>query len=99
MAKAKKKHVRIDKKRLETVAFEVPFYDGEFEFPAQKHMPQGLMIALDEGKVAKLRDWLLSAGTDEGDVEAFLDLDAEDAKTFVEAWGKGQLANAPKSSD
>lgn len=99
MAKAKKKHVRIDKKRLEMIRFEVPFYDGEFEFPAQKHMPQGLMIALDEGKVAKLRDWLLSAGTDEGDVEAFLDLDAEDAKAFVEAWGKGQLANAPKSSD
>jgi hypothetical protein len=99
MANAKKKHTRKVAKKYELVTFETPIYDGEFTFPAQKHMPQKLMIAMGEGELSKLRDWLIEAGADESDVEAFLDLDSEEAGQFIEAWGNGQLANAPKSQD
>lgn len=99
MANAKKKHARKVAKKLEMVSFESPIYSGEFTFPAQKHMPQRLMIAMNEGELVKLRDWLSESGVDEGDIDAFLDLDGEEAADFVKAWGEGQLANAPKSSD
>lgn len=99
MANTKKKHARKVAKKYEYVTFETPIYEGEFTFPAQKHMPQKLMIAMSDGDLGKLRDWLVEAGTDEAGVEAFLDLDSEEAGAFIEAWGNGQLANAPKSQD
>lgn len=99
----KRKHVRVEKRRYEMVEFVPPMYATEdaepFRFPKLKHLSQGLAIKMEEGNISALRDWLIAADVDEEDLEAFLDLDGEELQEFMKAWGAGELATAPKSSE
>lgn len=93
----KKKFNRKSERRYEWVTFQTPIYEEEFTFPALKHMTQKLGIAIENGQMSAFEKWLQDAGADQDAIDAFLALDGEEAKDFMEAWGEGQLANAPKS--
>lgn len=95
--KKKKTFTRKGEKRYTMVNFTTPIYEEEFTFPSAKNMPQKLAVALDAGRFGEFYEWLRSAGVAEEEIEAFADLDGEETRAFIDAWGSGQVATLPKS--
>lgn len=92
-----KKYQRKQAKRYEMVKFTTDIFEGEFTFPSPKQMPLKVVEGMEKGSMSALTGWLEKAGVEEDAIEAFNELDGEEAGDFMKAWAEGEIS-VPKSS-
>ena len=93
----KRKNARKVAKQYRMVTFTSDLFEDEFTFPDQDHFNLGLIAAVNAGDMGKLIAWLESTGVDKDQIEAFKTLESEEVEEFLKDWGKGSLADLPKS--
>lgn len=93
----KRKNARKVAKQYRMVTFTSDLFEDEFTFPDQDHFNLGLIAAVNAGDMGTLIQWLTAAGVDKDQIEAFKTLESEEVEDFLKDWGKGSLADLPKS--
>lgn len=93
-----RKNKRKVAKQLRRVTFTSDLFEDEFTFPDQAHFNLGLISKVTEGNMGALIAWLRENDVEEDQLEAFESLEQEEIEGFLADWGKGSLADLPKSS-
>ena len=84
---SKRKIKRKAAKKYTRVTFELPFMDGTFDLPSFAQVPTGVQRRSMQGDIDALAGFL-EKNCDPDVVEAFDDLDQEEAGDFMDAWAK-----------
>lgn len=94
----KRKYARRNEKQYRMVEFTTEIFEDSFVLPDQQHFTLGVVEALNKGDIGVLIRWMEGAGVKDTDLlDAIRSLDQIELQEFIEAWGKGSLADAPKS--
>ena len=97
MTNPTKKVKRKSARHYQMVTFSNALFDGVFFLPSLQQVPMGVMMGASSGDLKPMIKWLRDAKVDESQVDAFLEMSADELECFTNDWGEASAVDAKKS--